>query len=234
MIMSQPPENQHHCSLHLEHSYGEVIDTYRQCACLGHYLTEQLQENKTGYATHCRCVMLRALCDLRCEKDDARYLIELSQKSEVHQMKELSRGGTKAANDDLLEPVRHLRMCLLMPYSLHTCCCVSPRASARQEPCTHSMLEGLCRCASRVCAAALVNLQSVKAPSLLCVLQDDFNKECWGEDAAGNRYWLHDLGDGRGLRLCREGPLGICASASQGRARRCTARRVGDHRVQHR
>ena len=51
--------------------------------------------------------------------------------------------------------------------------------------------------------------------SFLCVVQDDFNKECWGEDAAGNRYWLHDLGDGRGLRLCREGPLGIAPAPAK-------------------
>ena len=37
-------------------------------------------------------------------------------------------------------------------------------------------------------------------------LQDDFNKEPWGEDASDRMYWLHDLGDGRGLRLCREDP----------------------------
>jgi hypothetical protein len=52
-----------------------------------------------------RCVVLRALCDLRCEKDDARFLMDLSHKSEEQQLRELSRGGAKAKQDDLLEPV---------------------------------------------------------------------------------------------------------------------------------
>ena len=37
-------------------------------------------------------------------------------------------------------------------------------------------------------------------------MQEDFSKEPWGEDADDNAYWLHDLGKGRGMRLCREAP----------------------------
>lgn len=37
-------------------------------------------------------------------------------------------------------------------------------------------------------------------------MQEDFCKEPWGTDAGGCNYWLHDLGKGRGLRLCREQP----------------------------
>lgn len=35
-------------------------------------------------------------------------------------------------------------------------------------------------------------------------MQEDFNKEPWGEDASDRMYWLLDMGGGRGLRLCRE------------------------------
>lgn len=54
----------------------------------------------------CSCVMLRALCDLRADKEDMRALIELSQMSEKAQLKALSTSMVQASNEDVYEPVR--------------------------------------------------------------------------------------------------------------------------------
>ena len=53
----------------------------------------------------CRCVVLRALCDLRCERDDARNVMALAQKNEKEQLKVLS-NGVAASDTDIMEPVR--------------------------------------------------------------------------------------------------------------------------------
>jgi hypothetical protein len=64
--------------------------------------------------------VLRALCDLRVEKDDARAIMDLSFKSEKEQLKVLSNGSV-ADKADLLEPVR----CAPASTSacpMHACC----------------------------------------------------------------------------------------------------------------
>ena len=53
----------------------------------------------------CRCVMLRALCDLRADKEDVRALIELSHMSEKAQLKALSTDAVQATHDDVYEKV---------------------------------------------------------------------------------------------------------------------------------
>jgi ribosomal protein L32E len=50
--------------------------------------------------------------------------------------------------------------------------------------------------------------------------QEEFNKEQWGEDAQERLYWLHDLGGGRGLRLCREEPPIEAPATGSGKAKR--------------
>ena len=45
-------------------------------------------------------------------------------------------------------------------------------------------------------------------------VQEDFCKAPWGVDGGGCSYWLHDLGKGRGLRLCREEPAAPPAAAA--------------------
>lgn len=55
-----------------------------------------------------------------------------------------------------------------------------------------------------IVVTVLLHRDSLCTDDVPCYSQEDFNKEPWGEDASDCLYWLHDLGAGKGLRLCRE------------------------------
>jgi hypothetical protein len=74
------------------------------------------------------------------------------------------------------------------------------------------------RCLLSLLSPYCLHRENLCPDDMPCQLQEDFNKKPWGEDASGCVYWLHDLGAGKGLRLCREdAPSEPQASSGKGK-----------------
>ena len=88
--------------------------------------------------TACRCIVLRALCDMRCEKDDARAVVELSLKTEKQQRQVLGQGGTTVSEADMMEAVRPTADCAAAVR--HSTSCHMPSVAAHaQHTCSQAL-----------------------------------------------------------------------------------------------